>query len=72
MGAVHRLRVSGAVTPTLGARRSALDGASWAGLLRATRPIERAVETATFDNSQISVGGGPFVSASARHFTLSL
>jgi hypothetical protein len=72
MGAAHRLRVAGAATPTLSAGRSAPDGASWAGLLSASGTIERAVETATFDNSQISVGGAPFVSASARYFTLSL
>ena len=72
MGAAHRFWVSRAATPTLGIGCSAPGGASWAGLLRATGSIELTVETAAFDNGQISVGGGPFVSASARHFTLSL
>jgi hypothetical protein len=47
------------------------DANAWARLLRASGPVELTVETATFNDSQISVGGGPFVSASPRRFTLS-
>ena len=45
-------------------------GASWARLVAAHGAIELTIEAALYQSSVIGPGGGPFVPAAPRHFTI--